>query len=382
MDILEQSEKLLEQNGTGKAKSMAGQPSVFIIVLNWNGWEDTIECLMSVLNINYKNFTVVMLDNGSDDGSIDKIKQWAMGKIKTHSPHIPQIQNNISIEIFEYDREQAEGGGLHEIEREIEKISSDEKIILIKNNENLGFAKGNNVGVRYAIKRGADYVFLLNNDTNIHVNGLKTMIEFLENNRNYTAATSQIRFYDRPVIWNCGGTINSFYLRRYLFADQNVSDVPQSGSMDVSYVTGCSMLIPVHMINTYGMLCENFFFGEEDFEFALRAKKNKLKMACVFDSVVYHKLGGSINRAKDSNIFNKALNYYLNRFIDVKHYMPRFFWYPWVIVYLFYIFYLLTKKGLSFFEFIFFAKKLLKYSKIYDGIDSKLFKQLISTPIR
>jgi GT2 family glycosyltransferase len=356
------------------------QPSVFVIVLNWNGWEDTIECLTSVLKLDYKNFRILLIDNGSNDQSIAKIKQWAMGEIKVNSRYFLQSNNDLPVKTFEYERLQAENGGIREVECEIEKISSNKKLVLIKNNENLGFAKGNNVGIRYAIKNSADYIFLLNNDTNIQINGLKPMVEFLENNKSYIAATSQIRYYDRPEIWNCGGVINWFYLRRYLYAGKNILNVPQSGFKDISYSTGCSMLIPVHMINLYGKLSEDFFFGEEDFEFALRAKKNQLKMACIFDSIVYHKLGSSINRTKDSNVFNKVLNYYLNRFIDVKHYAPRFFWYPWMAIYLFYIFYLLSKEGISILESIFFAKKLLKYSITYDRIDHNLFKQLISSP--
>ncbi len=100
-------------------------PKVSIIVLNWNGKKDTQECLNSLSSINYPNFDVILVDNGSSDGSVEFFK------------------NNFP------------------------------KIKLIANMRNLGFAEGNNVGVKFAVKNGANYVFLLNNDTRVDKDVLK-----------------------------------------------------------------------------------------------------------------------------------------------------------------------------------------------------------------
>ncbi|MCE5214153.1 MAG: glycosyltransferase, partial [Methanobacterium sp.] len=95
-------------------------PKVTIVIVNWNGWEDTIECLKSLYHVNYTNFNIIIVDNHSQDDSVKKIKDY--------------IENK--------------------------------KLILIVNDENYGFAEGNNIGIRYAQKNfNPDYILLLNNDT-------------------------------------------------------------------------------------------------------------------------------------------------------------------------------------------------------------------------
>jgi len=122
---------------------------VAVIILNYNGWKDTIECLESLQKIDYPDYLTVVVDNASSDGSIEKIKSWAEKKIK----------------VVEYEKETAEQGGIKELEEELQKYSNDKKIVLIKNKVNLGFSGGNNVGAKYAIRKGCDYIILLNNDT-------------------------------------------------------------------------------------------------------------------------------------------------------------------------------------------------------------------------
>ena len=111
---------------------------VAVLILNWNRWKDTLECLDSVFNISYPLYKIIIVDNNSSDDSVVRIKKWAQDK-------------NLSYKEYE------EGEG--------EKFSFDKGIILIKNRENYGFAKGNNIGINYILDYSdADYIFLLNND--------------------------------------------------------------------------------------------------------------------------------------------------------------------------------------------------------------------------
>lgn len=115
-------------------------PKVSIIILNWNGWEDTIECLESLYQITYPNYDVIVVDNCSKDESIEKIKEYAEGKIEVESKFFAFSDNNKPIKIVEYTREEAEAGGWKE--KELENVPSNRKLILIKNEKNYGFAGG------------------------------------------------------------------------------------------------------------------------------------------------------------------------------------------------------------------------------------------------
>src|SRR5436309_4726879 len=142
-------------------------PKVHIIILNWNGRADTLECLASVQRINFPDFETVVVDNGSTDGSEEAIR--------AAFPDITFIQTG----------------------------------------ENLGFAEGNNVGIRHAIECGADYVFVLNNDTTVDPNILAALVAEAEKNPNAAILGPKIYFYDRSdVINSAGGSINYETLER------------------------------------------------------------------------------------------------------------------------------------------------------------------------
>lgn len=135
-----------------------------IVILNYNGWKDTIECLQSLQKIDYPNYLIIVVDNASSDGSVEKIKEWAEGKIK----------------VIEYEREIAEQGGVKELEEELQKLPNDKKIVLIKNNANLGYSAGNNVGIRYSIQNKADAVLIVNPDVRIeNTSSLQKMVDVM-----------------------------------------------------------------------------------------------------------------------------------------------------------------------------------------------------------
>ena len=125
-------------------------PLVSILILNWNRWKDTIECLESLYQINYPNYSVILIDNNSEDNSIEKIKEYCTGKLKIESEFFKYKMDNKPIHIFEYFND--EDTECKIIDEFIE-ISSNKKLMLIKNDTNYGFAEGNNIGIKTHTKK-------------------------------------------------------------------------------------------------------------------------------------------------------------------------------------------------------------------------------------
>ena len=163
--------------------------SVYIIVINWNGWKDTIECLESIQRNVYDNYRIILIDNGSNDNSIDIVKSWAAGKTVVDSIYLNKQSVCKPIHIVEYDKATAEIGGITSLEAEMFDNSSYNNLVIIKNIENIGFAAGCNIGIRYALESGAEYVWLLNNDTFIEKESLSILVNFQENNKDIECLT-------------------------------------------------------------------------------------------------------------------------------------------------------------------------------------------------
>ena len=126
-------------------------PKVSVIILNWNGWKDTIECLESLYKINYPNYNVVLVDNASTDNSILNIKDYCNGQLKVESKFFTYETENKPIKLLEFTEEDIKNI-TSEKYSDLIKDSSNKILNLIKNQDNYGFAKGNNIGIAYALK--------------------------------------------------------------------------------------------------------------------------------------------------------------------------------------------------------------------------------------
>ena len=137
-------------------------PRVAIIVLNWNGWENSIECLESIYKIDYPNYDLILVDNASDDDSIEKIRGYCGGKIEVESNYVNYTDQNKPINVREIDHHE-----MMEIELEdVNGLNHEKNLLFIKNDKNYGFAEGNNIAIRFAMEKlDPEYVLLLNNDT-------------------------------------------------------------------------------------------------------------------------------------------------------------------------------------------------------------------------
>lgn len=276
-----------------------------IIILNWNGTDDTIECIDSLLMSNYKNFNLIVVDNASDINNFNKLQDWCQRKFTT--VHIISNEEaNFTIK---------------------ENLSfSNNVITFLRNDQNYGFAIANNIGAKFALLNGAEEILLLNNDTITTPTFLDHLLEFSKNNPGYVALTPKIYLAEpRDIIWNCGGKVTWFGNRRYYFAGQNTALVPSISFSEITFITGCALYFKPGLT---GLLSEQFFFGEEDFEFSLRLLKKKQKMACIYDSVIYHKVGQSLKSTSTVKL-NSLFLHYVNRLIDHKSYYPSI--YRWVI---------------------------------------------------
>lgn len=220
-------------------------PKVSIILVNYNGTDDTIDCINSLHKISYRNYEIIVVDNASKD--VDTL----------------------------------------------EELLQPMGVMLLKSKENLGFAGGNNLGINYALYQGTDYALLLNNDTVVDEKFLDKLLAVSENNLGVGIVTGKILFYSSPDhIWFAGGEMNvEKAMTHHLGANELDSHITEM--KEVSFVTGCLMLIPADVLNKVGVLDETYFMYSEDVDYCCRIKNSGKKMIYTSESVIYHKVSTS-----------------------------------------------------------------------------------------
>lgn len=213
---------------------------VCVLVLNWNGWQDTVKCIDSLKSLAYPNYEIVVLDNASTNDSVARIRE------------------------------------------------AHPDILLIETGANLGFAGGNNIGIRYALERGADYIWLLNNDTIVSPDALTAMIEVAESDPKIGAVGSVLYYMNQTEkiqAWG-GGRVNLITGRsRHLLAPG-----------DLHYITGASMLLRREALEQVGLLDESFFMYWEDADLSLRLRREGWKLAVAEGARVLHKESASAGK--------------------------------------------------------------------------------------
>lgn len=228
-------------------------PKVSIIILNWNGWQDTLECFDSLTRITYPNYDVVILDNNSTNESVEKIKNWITNK----------------------------------------KTAVAYKLII--NSQNTGFAGGNNPGIEYAVKNKSDYILLLNNDTIVDPGFLEKMIKVGESDEKIGIIGPKIYYEtDKNRIWFGGGYFDWLGGGKHLDFDK-IDDKPFDETIKkINFVTGCCFLIKRVAVEKIGLMNEDFFLYYEDVEWSLRAIKYGYKIIYAPGSHIWHKVSRSV----------------------------------------------------------------------------------------
>jgi len=292
-----------------------------IIILNWNGWEDTIECLESLYQITYPNYNVIVVDNGSEDDSIVKIKEYCEGKIEFESKFFEYSPGNKPIKIIEYTREEAEAGGGKE--KKIKDLPSNRKLILIKNEKNYGFAEGNNIGMRYALRAlNPDYVLLLNNDTVVDKEFLSELVKVGKVDEKVGIVGPKIYYYDEPnKIWFAGGKINRRLGKTKHLGVHKVDKRQFESIKKVDYIAGCAFLVKDEVFDKIGLLDKEYFCYFEDLDFCVRAQKEQYYCSYIPKAKIWHK----VSQSGGGRIGHISLYYNTrNRALFMKNNAPLF----------------------------------------------------------
>lgn len=227
------------------------EPHVAIVILNWNGKEDVLRCLSTLSRIRYSNWSAAVVDNASSDGSVTAIRE-----------HFPQ-----------------------------------QRVLVME--KNLGFCGGNNRGIADALARGADYVLLLNNDTELHPDLLTELVRVAESDPQIGAVGAKnILLEDHRIVWGAYGAIR--YHRDLV--ELVGSRVPDSPSLtcikDVDWVIGNGMMLRRAAVERVGGFDENFFGYHEDVDWCVRARKAGFRIVYNGYAVIYHRGFGAANPAR------------------------------------------------------------------------------------
>lgn len=218
---------------------------VFLIAINYNGLSDTLEFIDSVKKINYQNYQIIIVDNASN-------------------------KEDVSV------------------------IDCIEGVTLLRAEENLGFSGGNNLGIMYALEHGADYIVLINNDTLVEPDFLTHAVDYLDQHSDVGIVTGKIMYEEnRNHFWFAGGKLNYLRGRAYHYGS-NEEDLGQyDQTQQISFCTGCLMVIPVEALKIVGPMREDYFLYYEDTEYSARFTENKYKMVYLPSVKIYHKVSAS-----------------------------------------------------------------------------------------
>jgi GT2 family glycosyltransferase len=307
-------------------------PRIYLLILNWNGWKDTIECLESIFRLDSENYHVIVCDNDSSDGSLENIKSWAEGLINAFVPvhntlrHLSYPPVSKKIPYCFYDRNEAESGGGAD--------DTDCHLILIQTGSNLGFAGGNNVGLRYILaKDNAAYVWLLNNDTVVEPNTLNKLVEKavadkIVNEKTGIIGTKMMYYHEPDIIQGVGGVYNKWFATTKhigVFEPDNGQYDNKNVVNKTDYPLGASMFVTTDFIKNVGLMCEDYFLYFEELDWVLRGKVQGWKINYCWQTRVFHKEGGTIgssavgaNKSEMSDYFSLK-----NRVIFTKKFYPH-----------------------------------------------------------
>jgi len=258
-------------------KSKTIRSDIGVILVNWNSGEFTMLCIESLLASTVVPNKIVVIDNASTDGATELIKE-----------NYPEIT-------------------------------------LIKNESNLGFTGANNIGIRYLLGENVDYIWLLNNDTEVHPHCLESLLKEYEGKYDIAATTGKILYPNRKIIWYGGSIFNYWPLtvshRGAMEEDHGQYDQAE----DVPFISGCCMMGRRKAFEKVGLFDDNFFAYSEDFDWCIRAKSAGLRLRYVPQAILYHKVSASLhkNRGKvtggTSSPFGIYLTYKNKLLIIRKH---------------------------------------------------------------
>jgi len=251
--------------------------SIAIILLNWNGYEDTNECFESIEKCKYKNFDTIIVDNASTDDSLIRLRN----KYKN--------------------------------------------AIFLESDSNRGFSGGCNIGILYALHKEYDYIMLLNNDTIVDPNFLDELIAASEKHSDYSIFGGKAYYYeDGKKIHMAGAKLNWLKGNYSRYGADSYDDDKYNEIREVEFTSAYFLLAKSEVFKNIGLLCEDYFFGQEEVDFGARYSRYGYKVLYVPKSIIWHKIAGSHIPATPKDIYNA----YRNKLI----YMEKFLFKPWFLL--------------------------------------------------
>jgi len=223
----------------------SADPSVWCVIVNWNGWRDTLDCLASLREQDYSNLQIIVVENGSTDDSAERIRSA-----------FPEVR-------------------------------------LIETGKNLGFPKGCNVGLRAALADGAEFLWLLNNDTVCPPDTLRKLVRrAMASPEAGLVGTVLLYAHDRTKVQAWGGG----RIRPWIAFTTHFHAPTEFGWN--CYTTFASVLARREMLEEVGLLYEGFFMYCDDSDLCLRMQKTRWKIVMAEDTAVLHKEGASTDRSQ------------------------------------------------------------------------------------
>jgi GT2 family glycosyltransferase len=288
---------------------------VLITIVNFNGAKDTLECLESLKYLKHKNFQIMVVDNNSTD---DSMSLFVNAFKRSENIFLPEFVARACDERI--------SGRLQPVFVNENVLTGDYidtlksyPLIICKNKHNIGFAGGNNIALRYALQsNNFDYIWLLNNDTVVHPNSLTRMLaRSIENGDQVTCGSKVMHYHDPDVIQALGGGrfnrwtgLSSTSFGRGLRNDEEIDHAHYEDRL--SYISGCSWLLPLQFIRDIGLMEEEYFLYCEEADWCARSR-NKYGLVYAKDSIVWHKEGASIGSPNGTNPSTLFSDYYIFR---------------------------------------------------------------------
>jgi hypothetical protein len=239
---------------------MASSPLVFISIVTWNGKELVEDCLRSVLASSYENYRVVVVDNASTDGTVEFLRE-----------EFPEVE-------------------------------------VIVNKKNLHFTAGANVGLRYALARGADYIMSMNNDVVIAPNTIDKLVSFAEDTPEGGVFSPKMYYADEPErIWCAGSRFNPITLTLMDFGPERTEKIDSDRVRAIEYACGTVMFMRARALKQIGLFDEkNFFFDYEDLDFSLRVHKAGISLYYVPEAVIWHHVAATEKADSPSRYYHNS----------------------------------------------------------------------------
>lgn len=280
------------------AQSPNDQPSIAIIVLNWNNPEDTVRCIASILSLRDPSLYLLVVDNASSDDSVARIvaslrSTWDRGRVSIDDRSAARIEGVMAVP-------PPRAGDA----------------VVIRTTHNLGYAGGNNVAIRAALAAGCQAVWILNNDTVVDSDALGHLRAALTESPDAGAIGTLILDADRDRIQCVGGGRYSWWRGTSQLLGEGVT-LAELGSMAenprIDYVSGASMLIPASTVNRVGLLDERFFLYCEEVDYAERCRRVGHRLVVSTGAVVRHRFGATIGSSRSLQDRSQLSAYHASR---------------------------------------------------------------------